>query len=169
MIDLAVSVSSQVVIFFYCIFGGILIGFLFDIFRLSRRIIQTSDLITYIEDIVFWLLVGVVVLATVFQFNQGQLRGFVFLGMFLGLIFYFMLFSSLLMRFICYIISLLEKITRYVIKIMKKPIKIMVKMIVVPAKLIWSFLKNIIQRLNTSIKKLLSNIKRSKKIIREKV
>ncbi|MGE5474091.1 MAG: spore cortex biosynthesis protein YabQ [Ignavibacteriales bacterium] len=169
MNKLAVSVSSQVIVFFCCILGGLIIGLLFDIFRLSRRIIPTSDLITYIEDIIFWVLVGVIVLVTIFQFNQGQLRGFVFLGMFLGLVFYFMLFSNLLIRLVCYLFSLLEKITRYVIKLTKKPIKIIVKMIAIPIRMIWFVLKKAAQRIKLRCKKIFANIKRSKKIITEKV
>ncbi|MGE5329699.1 MAG: spore cortex biosynthesis protein YabQ [Deltaproteobacteria bacterium] len=166
---MAVSISSQVAIFFWCIFCGLIIGLLFDVFRLSRKIIPTNDYITYIEDIIFWLLVGVVVLATVFQCNQGQLRGFVFLGIFLGAIFYFMLFSNLMMRFIIMLFKLSQKIINYVIKYLEKPIRVIVKVIIVPNKFIWKITKKLYSKIKSIYINVISNIKRSKKIIKEKV
>jgi len=169
MIKLTASISSQVVVFFWCIFGGIIIGLLFDVFRLSRKIIPTSDLITYIEDVIFWLMVGVVVLVTVFKCNQGQLRGFVFLGMFLGTVFYFLIFSNLLMRCIIILSNFLQKIIKAVMKILEKPIRIAIRGIIIPSKFMWKLLKRIGHKNNSMCKKIFNNIKRSKKIIKEKV
>jgi len=169
MISLTASISSQVVVFFWCIFGGIIIGLLFDVFRLSRRIIPTSDVLTYIEDIVFWLLVGAVVLATIFQCNQGQLRGFVFLGMFLGAIFYFMLFSNLVMRFISLLFAFFKKIIISVVNFLRKPIKIFIKIIEVPTKWFLELVKKNYRKIYSKSKKIILDIKRSKKIIKEKV
>lgn len=163
------SISSQVVVFFWCIFGGIIIGLLFDVFRLSRKIIPTNDVLTYIEDIVFWLLVGVIVLTTIFQCNQGQLRGFVFLGMLLGTVFYFMLFSNLIMRFIGLLFSFFEKKITLVINFLRKPIKILTKIIEVPMKSFLELVKKVVRKIYLKCKKIFFDIKRSKKIIKEKV
>ena len=43
--------SNQAYLFLIFTINGILIGFLFDIFRILRKSFKTNDLITYIEDI----------------------------------------------------------------------------------------------------------------------
>ena len=52
------EVYEQLFCLLIFIVTGILIGLLFDIFRILRKSFHTSDIITYIQDILFWLLAG---------------------------------------------------------------------------------------------------------------
>ena len=45
---------------------GVIISIIFDIFRILRKTFKTPDLITYIEDIIFWILTGLIVLFSIF-------------------------------------------------------------------------------------------------------
>ena len=81
-------ITNQATLFLIFIVNGIIIGFLFDIFRILRRSFKTSDLITYIEDILFWILTGIIVLYSIFIFNNGEIRFFMFLAIGLGITFY---------------------------------------------------------------------------------
>ena len=47
---------------------------MFDFFRISRKAIKTPDIITYIQDIIFWLITGAVILVNVFLVSNGELR-----------------------------------------------------------------------------------------------
>ena len=85
-------VTNQAYLFFIFIINGIIIGMLFDFFRILRKSFKTSDFITYIEDSLFWVLTGVVILYSIFIFNNGEIRFFMFLGIILGLIIYMFLF-----------------------------------------------------------------------------
>lgn len=49
-------IINQIKIFMICLIDGIIIGFLFDIFRIFRKIHKTSTVLTYIQDIIFLLL-----------------------------------------------------------------------------------------------------------------
>lgn len=49
-------VYNQGILFIIFTLDGILIGILFDIFRILRKSFKTDDFITYIEDILFWLI-----------------------------------------------------------------------------------------------------------------
>jgi len=71
---------SQAHLFYIFILTGILIGIIFDIFRVLRKSFKTSDLITYIEDIIFWLLSGSLLFFTIYKFNNGEVRNYVLLG-----------------------------------------------------------------------------------------
>ena len=57
---------------------GILIGLLFDLFRILRKSFKTADVVTYIEDTIFWLLTGIIILYSIFKFSNGDLRAFIF-------------------------------------------------------------------------------------------
>lgn len=41
-----------------CIFiiVGILLAFIYDLFRITRKAFTTKDFITYLEDILFWII-----------------------------------------------------------------------------------------------------------------
>ena len=87
-------ITNQAYLFFIFIINGILIGLLFDFFRILRRIIKTNDIITYIEDVLFWILTGFIILYSIFVFNNGQLRLYMFLGIILGAFTYMLFISS---------------------------------------------------------------------------
>lgn len=118
-------VSNQAYLFFVFVINGIIIGLLFDFFRIVRKVFNTNDMITYMEDILFWILAGITVLYSVFVFNNGELRLFMFLGILLGA-FAYMLFVS----------SYIIKINMKIVNVVKKVIAI----VMVPFKLIYQTL-----------------------------
>ncbi len=103
-------VTNQAYLFFIFIVNGILIGLLFDFFRIARKVFPTKDLVTYIEDVLFWILAGFIVLYSIFIFNNGQLRLFMFLGILLGAIFYMLFISSYIVKINVKILNFLKKI-----------------------------------------------------------
>ena len=56
-------VLNQANLFLIFVINGILIGVLFDIFRILRKSFKTSDVITTIEDILFWIITGIIILS----------------------------------------------------------------------------------------------------------
>jgi len=64
--------NSDVYIFFIFILVGFIIGILFDVFRILRRSFKTKDIITYLQDILFWLITGTLILYTTFKFNNRR-------------------------------------------------------------------------------------------------
>lgn len=95
---------------------GIIIGTLFDIFRVIRKTFKTSDIITYVEDIVFWLLVGYILLFSIFFLHGGEIRSYIFIGLIIGLTIYMLLISK-------YFIKISVIILNFFKKIIYKPIK----------------------------------------------
>lgn len=72
--------QEQVFIFFFII--GIIIGIMFDIFKVSRKAFKTPDLITFIEDIIFITISGILTILGILKLNGGEIRFFLFLGIF---------------------------------------------------------------------------------------
>ena len=103
-------VTNQMYLFLIFIVDGILIGLLFDFFRIARKVFQTSDVMTYVEDILFWILTGFIVLYSIFVFNNGELRLFMFLGILLGAFIYMLWISSYIIKINVKIINFIKKV-----------------------------------------------------------
>ena len=118
-------VSNQAYLFLVFIINGIVIGLLFDFFRISRKVFNTNDMITYIEDILFWILAGANVLYSIFIFNNGEMRLFMFLAILLGAFAYMVLISSYIIKINVKIINILKK----VLEILSLPLKAIYRLI----------------------------------------
>ncbi len=115
-------VENQAYLFLIFSITGILIGALFDIFRALRKSFKTSNIITYIEDIVFWLLTGTLIIYNIWYFNDGEIRIYMFLGIIIGILIYLLTLSSIFSKISLLIFNLLKKIIKIAI-IPLKPIK----------------------------------------------
>lgn len=120
-------VINQAYLFLVFSINGIIIGLLFDIFRILRKSFKTSDIITYFQDILFWILTGLILLYSIFNFSNGEIRFYMFLGVFLGCLIYMLIFSKYFIDFNVKIISFLKNIIGKTISIITFPIKIVIK------------------------------------------
>lgn len=121
---------NQVYVFSIFILNGLIIGFLFDIFRIIRKSFKISDLRTNLQDILFWIFTGLIFLYSIFKFNNGELRAYVFLGVFLGVALYMLLFSKIFI-----------KVNLFIVKILKQVFKCF---FIVPIKYIFKFIRKAI-------------------------
>lgn len=119
-------VTNQAYLFLVFTINGIIIGLLFDIFRILRRSFKTSDGITYIEDILFWILTGFILLYSIFTFSNGEIRFYMFFGVFLGCLIYMIAFSKYFIKINVRIIVIIKKIVGKIISIIIFPIKIII-------------------------------------------
>lgn len=122
-------VTNQAYLFLVFTINGIIIGLLFDIFRILRRSFKTSDIVTYLQDILFWILTGFILLYSIFTFSNGEIRFYMFLGVFLGCLIYMLLFSKYFIKINVKIILVLKNIIGKIILIIIFPIKIIIKFI----------------------------------------
>lgn len=137
--------------------GGILICLTYDIFRALRKSIKTSDLATYIEDIIFFIIVSIFLIYLIFIVNDGSIRGFIFIGLILGGVLYYFTLSKYFMKISIFIFTFLKKI-------LLAPIRLVLK---INKKLICFICINI-QNLTNVLKKLPKLPKNKKKITKEK-
>lgn len=158
------DILFQTHIFFVFILNGLLIGIVFDIFRILRKSFKTIDILTYVEDILFWLISGGITLYFVFNFNNGELRSYIFIGLIIGVILYMLLLSK---RFIKINTKLLLIIKNIIIKILF-PIKKMLIIILETTKKIIKFYKNFIHKSSNNLKNVENFIKKHFKIIKKK-
>lgn len=100
---------------------GILIGSLFDIFRAIRRSYKTSNLLTYVEDVLFWILAGLLTLYVIDVFTDGQIRLYMILVLICG----YLIYMATISKFILKINTKLLNTIKYIIETFLKPFKIL--------------------------------------------
>ena len=113
--------------FFIFTLNGVFIGFLFDIFRILRKSFKTNDLVTYIEDISFWILTGITILFSMYKFSDGELRIYTIIGIVLGTIIYMLSISRYVINIFVCIINILKRIIEFIIRIISYPISLIFK------------------------------------------
>lgn len=113
------EVYNQLFCLLIFILTGLVIGILFDIFRILRKSFKTTDFITYLEDIIFWILTGCIMLFSIFIFNNGEIRSYVFIGIAIGIISYMLIISRFFVKISVSIIKFIKKILSYPIKLIK--------------------------------------------------
>ena len=116
--------NSQAILFLLFALDGAIIGILFDFFRILRRSFSTGSILTALEDIIFWISAGIILIYSIFVYNNGIIRGYMFLGAFCGIVLYILTLSNIFIKINVYIINLIKKIINVIIKIFNIPIKI---------------------------------------------
>ena len=120
-------ILNQANLFLIFTINGILIGLLFDIFRILRKSFKTSDIITYTEDLIFWILTGLLLLYSIFTFSNGELRLYMFLGVFIGCILYMIIISQYFIKINVKIILFTKGIVYKIIYNLTFPMRIKLK------------------------------------------
>lgn len=122
-------INNQAKLFLVFIINGIIIGILFDFFRILRKSFKTNDITTYIEDFLFWILTGFSILFTLFKFNNGEIRLYMFFAIAIGILLYMLIFSSYIIRINVSIIIFLKKILKKLLFYIYAPIKFILKIV----------------------------------------
>ena len=122
-------VANQANLFLIFTINGILIGLLFDIFRVLRKSFKTPDIITYIEDFFFWLITGFILLYSIFTFSNGEVRFYMFIAIFLGCLIYMIVFSKAVIHINVSIIKFVIKILNIIIKIFAIPVNALINIL----------------------------------------
>ena len=148
---------EQLTNFIYFIITGMILGIVFDIFRILRKSFKTSDIITNIQDILFGIITGIILLSSIFLFNNGELRLYLFLGITFGIIIYMLFISRYFIKLNVTIINLIKRI----IILITKPFILLLKFI---KKLFFKPISFICINLKLLFNKLFNNFKKTTKI-----
>lgn len=107
-------IENQVTVFLWTIMIGAILGFVFDFFRILRRKGNTKDIMVYLQDVVFWLIVTIVIIVSTFLINDGELRGYMLFGYILGAVFYILLFSNFIRKTFSFLFDSIEKVFKVI-------------------------------------------------------
>ncbi|HBF9370692.1 TPA: hypothetical protein KO297_002329 [Clostridioides difficile] len=105
--------TQDVSIFYATIYGGILIGVLFDFYRGLRGNFKFINYFAIIFDVLFWFLATVIIFVTINLTEFFALRYYHFVALFIGFILYYNTISKI-------VLSIINKIIRFVRNSFKK-------------------------------------------------
>ncbi|WP_202710122.1 spore cortex biosynthesis protein YabQ [Sporosalibacterium faouarense] len=125
-------IHSEVYVFLTTLYGGIIIGFIYDIYRIFRYFFKPKRVATFIEDLVFWIIVSVLSLLIIIFSNWGELRGYVFLGFILGALLYNRLLSKIVITILVKVITILWRGIKFILNIVFYPFKLLEGVLIEP-------------------------------------
>lgn len=150
------AIVNQAYLFGIYAICGIVIGILFDLFRILRQSFKTPDIITYIEDIIFGILTGIFLIFMIFVFNNGELRFYIFFALILGLSIYLLTISKYFIKFNVKIITTIKNIIIKVFSLILYPIvmikNFILKLVLRPFRILTININNVIKTKKSKIK-----------------
>ena len=103
-----ISGYSQYICFCYAIFMGVVLGFIYDVFKFDRILFKRSMIFIFISDVLFWIISAFVIFSFCIVFSNGQVRGYITFGSLIG----FLTFKILFSRIFFWFLNPFKKITK---------------------------------------------------------
>ena len=129
-------VNSQALLFITSVEIGILMGILYDLIRISRKIVKHPNFLVQIEDMLYWIVCGLIGFYMLYITNYAAIRPFIFIGMILGAIFYFTTFSIVFMKIATIVINYIKELLKKVFRLLLIPTRGVIHFILIPLKYI---------------------------------
>lgn len=98
------SLGTQLYAFGIVLLAGITLGLFFDLFRVIRGLLRPGLISTPILDLLFWALITPILVLYLVLANWGELRGYVIIGLVLGLFFYRLLLSGMVISLLLWLV-----------------------------------------------------------------
>jgi len=152
--------SSQALMFLLTVALGGVCGFIFDLFRIFRLTIRHKNIYTYLEDILYWLIVVSLVFYFLLHITDGEIRFFFIIGVFLGMVIYFCTISIFVIRCSKIVINFFRKVFRLIyrllLRIITPPILLVKFLLVTLQDFTLAILEKIMQPINNLLQKSIS-------------
>ena len=116
-------IQNQTYVFLISVLVGMLLAIIFDFFRLLRRKGDTPNYIVYIQDLLYWIIVTFIIIMSAFLTNDGELRGYMFVGYILGAVIYMVTISTYILKVFSKILDFFESIIKNIFKTFNKLLK----------------------------------------------
>lgn len=134
---MAMLIYDEVELFLVCFGLGMVLAFIYDMVRIFRMLFRHRDWLVDVEDLMFWLFTAWLVFRTLFIYNRGALRGYAFLGMFLGVMLYALTLSRILLKVVTKLVPYWKKAGNFIRK---------------PFAFLWQFLRKRLKNIITQVK-----------------
>ncbi|WP_242836849.1 spore cortex biosynthesis protein YabQ [Desulfotomaculum nigrificans] len=169
-----VPLLDQFYYFALTIFVGMVCGFCYDLYKVTRGTLRLRRLGTALGDVLFWLMLTLVVFVLLLLGNWGEVRLYVLLGLALGAVIYLHFLSrratSLLQwafRVVHQFLKLLLKVFFFLVTAICFPFRILYLSIVIPLKMVAGITGKVIRGAGALVHKLVGKpISRVKRGIR---
>ncbi|WP_410512969.1 spore cortex biosynthesis protein YabQ [Paenibacillus sp. BR2-3] len=102
----------QWVTLLYMLLAGGAMGLAYDSYRVLSLKLHFARWLNAALDLLYWIAAALFVFRMLYAGNQGQLRFYAFLGLFLGVWIYFLIFSVTIRRFVVMLIQSVQYVCR---------------------------------------------------------
>ena len=120
-------VSNQSILFLTSVQIGVLMGVLFDLIRIFRKLLKHPNFLVQIEDMLYWVVCGFMGFYMLYVCNYAEIRPYIFIGIILGAVFYFLTFSIIFMKIATLMINYIKALVKKIIKCIISPLKALLK------------------------------------------
>lgn len=114
------SVVQELRFFLISAASGILLGLVYDIFRIFRRLVSHGVWWVAVEDLLFFLFATLLVFSMIFAENDGSIRLFSMGSLIAGIVLYYISASQYLVRLSVWLIGFPFCILKKTVKKLKK-------------------------------------------------
>jgi len=118
------SISQEAYILLASIYGGILIGFIYDLYKIVRLIFSPKKIATVLQDLIFWIIISLVAFFVLVNSNDGDIRFYNFLGFVLGAFMYYQVLSAIITRTVIYLAKQTKIFILDLYKLIKYPFRV---------------------------------------------
>lgn len=133
--------QMQWITLFWMLCSGAAMGLAYDSYRVLAGQLRFPRWSQHALDLMYWIAAALFVFRMLYVTNYGQLRFYVFVGLFLGVWIYFLLWSVITRRFVVMLIQaakgLLSILTTLFRTLVWNPVKGILKLLKGMAKLLW--------------------------------
>ncbi len=120
------SVAYELTVFGGAGAAGVIIAFLYDMFRLKRRMVKTKTAMVHFEDIIFWVIAAIIFFLSSYIVSNGETRAYYYMGSFIGGVLYFSILSKPLLWLLTWLIRIILWPFEKLINILKPIIEIFI-------------------------------------------
>lgn len=122
------QLNLQIYILLCAIASGLLLGLLFDLYRIIRGN-GHNQIIIFFEDILFFILAALIIYTFLLYLNYAFITIYVYAFIFLTAFLYFKFLSFIVVKIESYLLNLVFKLVRVIIKNLIYPFKLILSKI----------------------------------------
>lgn len=141
-------------------------AFIYDLFRIKRRAIKAGRVITFIDDILYWIIVALLIFLVIYISNEGEIRGYIVLGTLLGVVLYILLLSRIVVKSSLFVLRLLSVVLKKIWMIATWPIRLLFKVLARPARAIISLVGKALRKVRRAGRHRISRIRMWTRVFR---
>lgn len=156
--------SNQAVVFLWTVLAGVLIGMVYDLFRVFRKLTRPSNIVVFVQDIIFWIIVSLILFAILYISNDGAVRVYTFIGAALGAVFFFLTISPMFIKIAVNTIRLLRYSLKVTMRVLSFPILLLYCTFKNPARCVRRIISNILKLVHRKFKFVIRKLLGLKKV-----
>lgn len=130
-------IHKETVVFLMAAGHGAMLALFYDFFRALRRVIPHSINAVSAEDFLFWIAAGFLTFCLLFLETDGEIRGYVAVGIGLGSVLYLQIFSLYVRAALAAVFRILRDLFRLIYRVLSFPVRKLIRFMVMLRKTVF--------------------------------